>query len=264
MDLKAILTLTENVVREAGAYIQSQRVGFDNSFVNDKSLNQLVSYVDVETEKLLVSKLSDILPKAGFIGEETATDSILSQDFTWVIDPLDGTTNFIHGLPVYCVSVGLLHFNVPVLGIVFEMNRNEMFTAYKDGGAFLNGKKINVTQTQKLNETLIATGFPYYDFENMKSYLNVLTELMKSTRGLRRMGSAAVDLAYTACGRFDAFFEYSLSPWDVAGGACIVKEAGGTVMDFRGGENYLFGKEIIACNPFVAKKILNLIQSKFY
>jgi len=264
MDLKLLLEKAIPTVLQVGEFIKQERIGFDAHKVSDKSLNQLVSYVDIEAEKQLVEGLSKVLPSAGFIGEEGTSTQTHNTEYTWVIDPLDGTTNFIHGLPVYCISVGLLHEKEPVIGIVFEMNRNELFTAYQNGGAWLNKQQISVTKTPNLKDTLLATGFPYYDFDKTQSYLKVLNHLMKNTRGLRRMGSAAVDLAYTACGRFDAYFEYSLSPWDVAGGACLVKEAGGIVCDFKGEDNYLFGKEILACNPFIAEELKRLLWEGFY
>jgi myo-inositol-1(or 4)-monophosphatase len=149
------------------------------------------------------------------------------------------------------------------MGIVCEVNRQEIFYAIKNEGAFLNGKKISCSSTEKLTDSLLATGFPYYDFDRRDAYLKLLGELMPKSRGIRRLGSAALDLAYTACGRFDAFFEYSLAPWDVAAGAFIVEEAGGIVTDFTGGDNYLYGKEIIATNRGINKEMSELLMSHF-
>ncbi len=146
-----------------------------------------------------------------------------------------------------------------VLGVVYEVNRDECFYAWKDGGAFLNGKEIQVSSTEKLNDSLLATGFPYYDYNRSNEYFELLKKLAQSSRGIRRIGSAAVDLVYTACGRFDVFFEYSLHPWDVAAGAFIVQQAGGLVSDFKGEKNWLFGKEIIASNPLIRNEFHSLL-----
>jgi len=245
MDFEKIKGKTIELAREVGIYIQQEAMGFDHQRVEEKGLNDLVSYVDKTAEKKLVQGLKIILPDAGFITEEgTATSN--KEDYLWIIDPLDGTTNFTHGLPIYAISIALMHHDEIVAGVVYELNKDEMFWAVKGGGAWLNDKQIQVSARAKLSESLLATGFPYYDFEQMAAYLNILNELMQSTHGLRRMGSAAVDLAYVACGRFEGFFEYNLKSWDVAAGCLLVKEAGGQVTDFSLGDNFLFGKEIIA------------------
>ena len=162
---------------------------------------------------------------------------------------------------MYSVSVGLAKNQEIIAGVVYIPVLNECFYAFKNGGAFLNDKKIGVSKTVKLNDTLIATGFPYYDFNKMDGYLNILKYLLQNTRGVRRMGSAAIDLAYVACGRFDSFFEYSLHPWDVAAGSLLVKEAGGKVSDFKNGNNYLFGQEIITSNANIHDEVQELIKT---
>jgi myo-inositol-1(or 4)-monophosphatase len=263
MNLTELLTQTIRIVQETGTFIQTSAFTFNSDTIVDKSLNQLVSEVDIQAENMLVRGLSKLQVDAGFIGEENTISLDNSKDYQWIIDPLDGTTNFLHGLPVYCISVALAFQGKPILGVILELNKNELFYATKGGGAFLNEKKIKVTDTQNLNKTLIATGFPYYNFEAMEAYLDVLNELMRNTRGLRRLGSAAVDLAYTACGRFDGFFEWGLSPWDVAAGIIIVQEAGGSVTDFENQQNYLFGKSIIAGNPTISLQLQQIIAKKF-
>jgi len=263
MNLPELLTQTIRIVQETGTFIQTSAFTFNSDTIVDKSLNQLVSEVDIQAENMLVRGLSKLQVDAGFIGEENTISLDNSKDYQWIIDPLDGTTNFLHGLPVYCISVALAFQGKPILGVILELNKNELFYATKGGGAFLNEKKIKVTDTQNLNKTLIATGFPYYNFEAMEAYLDVLNELMRNTRGLRRLGSAAVDLAYTACGRFDGFFEWGLSPWDVAAGIIIVQEAGGSVTDFENKQNYLFGKSIIAGNPAISLQLQQIIAKKF-
>ena len=195
--------------------------------------------------------LRKILPEAGFITEEGMVQQTDSQEFAWIIDPVDGTTNYMHGLPVFAISIALQQNDKIISGVVYEINRDECFTAWLNGGAYLNEKPIKVSSAKYLKDSLIATGFPYYDFELMDNYINILKELMRKSHGLRRFGAAAVDLAYTACGRFEGFFEYNLKPWDVAAGTLIVQEAGGKVTDFKGGEDFVFGRELIAgCGMF--------------
>lgn len=260
------------LAKETGSFIQEQRGKITSSHVEVKSLNSLVTYVDKQSEKRLVKGLKKILPEAGFITEE---ETVLNErkEYTWIIDPLDGTTNFIHGVPCYCISIGLYFSSsggnkgrTPgelLIGVIYDPNREEMFYATKNGGAFLNGKKISVTNGKHLKDSLLVTGFPTHDYSRMKEYIELFRYLMKHTRGLRRMGSAAIDLAYVACGRFDAFYEYSLSPWDVAGGILIVQEAGGKVSDFNGGNNFLFGKEIIASNTRTHNELLRSAKKFF-
>lgn len=259
MNLKLITEKIVEISKSAGDYLLQEISKISAESVETKSLNSLVTYVDKNTEKLLVDQLLNLLPEAGFIAEEGTSDK-KGAIYNWIIDPLDGTTNFIHGLPMYSVSVGLSKNNEIIAGVVYIPSLKECFHAYQNGGAFLNNKKIQVSNTEKLSDTLIATGFPYYDFGKMDGYLKVLKHLLQNTRGMRRMGSAAIDLAYVACGRFDSFFEYSLHPWDVAAGSLLVKEAGGFVNDFKSGENYLFGQEIIASNANVHAEIQELIK----
>ena len=248
MDPVEICSKTADLIRVVGEFIKEESTTFDYHSVEEKGLNDLVSYVDKQAEKQLVEGLKEILPGCGFITEE-GTAKHQQEQYIWVVDPLDGTTNFTHGLPIYAVSVALMKDSELIVGIVYEINKKEMFSATKSGGAFCNGEAIKVSQRPTLNQSLLATGFPYYNFEGMNKYLQILSDFMKGTHGLRRMGSAAVDLVYVACGRFEGFFEYNLKPWDIAAGALIVTEAGGTVSDFSGGQDFLFGKEIIAAGP---------------
>lgn len=235
------------LVKETGDFIRQEAQNFDKSKIEYKGKNDMVSYVDKEAEKRLVKGLAEILPGSGFIAEE-GTSSKRSDSYNWIIDPLDGTTNFTHGLPIYCISVALMKRNELALGVVYELNRDECFHAAKGAGAYLNHMPIKVSEVKTLENALLATGFPYYDFEQMNKYLKILNDFMQNTHGLRRMGSAAIDLVYTACGRFEGFFEYNLNAWDVAAGALIVQEAGGKVTDFKGGNDFLFGREIVAGN----------------
>ncbi len=250
------------ITKEVGDFILSQRDAIQADNVEVKSLNSLVTYVDQTAEAKIIEGLKKILPEAEFIAEESHTERTQSEWY-WIIDPLDGTTNFIHGIPVYAISIALYHKDQCQLAAVYELSRKEMFHAIKGHGAYLNGSKISVSQNTKLSDSLLATGFPYYDFKHMDEYLKILGEFFETTRGVRRLGSAATDLAYVACGRFDSFFEYGLSPWDVAAGALLVQEAGGVVSDFSNTSDYVFGEEIIASNPKlhleVQKKLRRLV-----
>lgn len=255
--LNELLPHVIDIAKRAGAFIKKERANFSYDKVEIKGLNDLVSYVDKGAEELIVKDLRHLLPGAGFIVEEdTETET---SDYNWIVDPLDGTTNFIHGIPCYAVSIGLEYKNEMLLGVVFEASREECFSAVKDGGAFLNGKQIRVSSRKNLSESLIATGFPIYNFERMENYLNTLRHFMQHTHGLRRIGAASVDLCYVACGRMDAFFEYNLKPWDVAAGGLIVKEAGGTVHDFSGGDNWIFGKETSCTNGLLREEFSGVI-----
>lgn len=246
-DLSQLLKEVEKVAFKAGKFILNERNSVGAEEVELKSLNSLVSYVDKTAEGIIVDGVKPLIDGAGFIAEED-TESQKGERYNWVIDPLDGTTNFLHDIPVFAISIALMDGDEVVLGVVYELGQKEMFSAVKGGGASLNGKSIRVNKTAELKDTLMATGFPYYDFDRMQAFFKLLGSLFTKTRGVRRLGSAATDLAYVACGRFDGFFEYGLSPWDVAAGALLVQEAGGRVSDYTKGENYIFGKEILAAS----------------
>ncbi len=237
-------------------------MNFDARKIEYKGLNDLVSYVDKTAEEHLVANLAELIPDAGFTTEEDTMNS-KGAVFNWIIDPLDGTTNFIHGVPTYSISIALYENDLPVLGVVYEINRGEMFYTYKGGNAFLNNKVIRVSDRSELAISLLATGFPYYNFEKQTQYMTLLSEMMRKTQGVRRIGSAAVDLAYVACGRFDAFFEYNLNSWDVAAGAYLVQQAGGHVLNFNGGNEFMESREILATNALVDDELLEAMQRHF-
>lgn len=257
-ELKRITDLLFEPVSKIGNYMVKEQLKLKDISITHKSLNSLVSNVDVTAEKMIVEELKNILPDAGFLTEE---ETIVTEEkeWTWIIDPLDGTTNFLHNLPHFAISIGLAHKGEMVLGIIYDCSRQEYFSASHEGGAWLNRKQIFVKQNNELKDALLATGFPYYDFDKMDNYLSVLSEMMRSTRGLRRFGSAALDLAWVACGRYDGFFEYGLNPWDVAGGIVLVREAGGEITDFRNGDSVKNGKEILATNKFLHSELLEKI-----
>lgn len=256
---KNLCLQTCEIARTSGKIMAEERKNFDVSKIENKGMHDLVSYVDKESEKRIIAELQKLLPESGFIAEEGTNDT-RGERFNWVIDPLDGTTNFIQGVPVYCVSIGLLDGDELVVGVVYEVGRDECFYAWKNGGAYLNGEKITVSDRSDIHDALLATGFPYSDFSRIEEYIEFLRWAMKNARGVRRLGSAAADLAYVACGRFDAFWEYDLKPWDVAAGALLVKEAGGMVSDYSGGDNYLFGREIVASNSLINRTVLDKIK----
>jgi len=259
IDYKRLCLQVCEIAKLAGEFIRNESHSFSTKSVEVKGLHNFVSYVDKGAEQIIVDRLQKILPDAGFIAEE-GTNTTRGERFNWVIDPLDGTTNFIHGLPPYAVSIGLLDDNCPVLGVVYEITQDDCFYAWKDSQAYLNGKEIRVSDKEKVQDALIATGFPYYDYHLLRPYINCLEYFLQNSHGVRRLGSAAVDLAYVACGRFEAFYEYGLNPWDVAGGAFILQQAGGRSSDFSGGNNYIFGKELVAANSTIFDEFLGIIQ----
>ncbi|WP_310396099.1 inositol monophosphatase family protein [Hymenobacter sp.] len=250
--------------RTTAEFIRQEAATFDRSKVEHKGVHDLVSYVDQETERRLVAGLRQLLPAAGFITEEGTTGpDTHTEKFTWIIDPLDGTTNFVHGLPVYSISVALLHHQELVVGVVHEVNRDESFRAVQGGGAFCNEQPIRVSDIPDLNSALIATGFPYKDFGKMSAYLQVLGAFMSRSHGVRRLGSAAVDLAYVAAGRCESFFEFNLNAYDVAAGILLVREAGGHVTAFLEDGDPLFGREVVASNGHVHGEMQQTIR-KFW
>jgi len=262
MNLNNLTNQVIEIAKQAGDFIRQQRKTFTPDKIEFKGLNDLVSYVDKTAEQQIVAALTKVLPEAGYLTEEK-TINRTGDRYNWIIDPLDGTTNFIHGLPVFSVSIALQEYDELVLGVVYEINQDECFYAWKDAPAYLNGNEIRVSSSTAINQSLLATGFPYYDFSKQPAYINLFTELMKSCHGLRRLGSAAVDLAYTACGRFDGYYEYNLNPWDVAGGLVIVRQAGGDVVNFKGGSEVLKTRELLATNGKITGEMLAAIQKYF-
>ena len=260
MDLEKICSQVVELSRNTGEFIKGELNSFSQNHIEVKGVHNFVSYVDKSSEQQIVTSLSKLLPAAGFIAEE-GTGKPSETGLNWVIDPLDGTTNFIHGLPPFAISIALMEGDEVILGVIHEISLNETFWAWRGSDAFLNGNKIRVTNINTVNDSLIATGFPYYDYDRIVPFFKTMEHFMRHSHGLRRLGSAATDLAYVACGRFEAFYEYSLQPWDVAAGALIVQQAGGTVSDFSGKKNYIFGKEIIATNSHIQSEFQEIVKS---
>ena len=263
MNLDQIRHQTIAVAQEAGAFMQQEAKLFNTSSIEYKGKNDLVSYVDKETEKIIVAGLRQIVPDAGFITEEGTTDVGRADIYNWVIDPVDGTTNYVHGLPVYSSSIALMKKDEVVVGVVNDPAREECFHAIQGGPAYCNDQEIKVSPITTLAHSLLTTGFPYSTFDTMSVYMKVLEDLMTQTQGIRRMGSAALDLAYVACGRFEGFFEFGLKPWDVAAGVLLVQQAGGSVSTFTGTDDYIFGGEMIAGGP-VREELRKAVEAIWY
>ena len=263
LDYRQICYSTKELTKRVAAFIKNEAGQVSEQQIQDKDHNSLVSYVDETAERMLVDGLSKIMPAATFITEEKTVENTKSA-LQWIIDPLDGTTNFLHGIPIYSVSVALVVKDEPVVGVVHEVNQDENFYAYQGGGAFLNDQPIKVKSTPMLANALIATGFPGRSFEHLTAYEKTMNVLMQSTRGIRRLGSAAVDMAYVACGRFDGYFEYGINAWDIAGGILLVKEAGGTVTNFSGGPEALYTGEMLATNGHIHDSFLAILRNHYH
>jgi myo-inositol-1(or 4)-monophosphatase len=254
-----ILSNAVKAAREAGRIINraSNDVGALN--IQSKSINDFVSEVDHAAEAAIIHILKDAYPDHGFLGEESG-DTNKEAENIWIIDPLDGTTNFLHNFPQYCVSIALQQNGVLTQAVIYDPVRNDLFTATKGRGAFLNDKRIRVSNRAKLQQSLIGTGFPFRDFTHLDTYLAMMKDMIKKTTGIRRPGSAALDLAYVAAGYTDGFFEINLSAWDIAAGGLLVQEAGGMVGDFEGNESWLQTGNIVAANPKVFAQMLQTLE----
>lgn len=264
MDLQKLKEEVILLCEEVGAFIRNEAENFDLSRIEQKTaFNNLVSYVDKEAERRLVATLQKLFPQAAFITEEGTVEQTLNSEYHWIIDPLDGTTNFLHGLPIYAISVGLTRNGVPILGVIYHIVRKESFHAIEGGPAYCNSQVIRVSDVSSLRESLLATGFPYHHSAKKEAYLDIIKDMLEQSHGIRRLGSAAIDLAYVAAGRLEGFFEYNLNAWDIAAGLLIVKQAGGAVTDFSGGTNVLYGKELCASNGAIQPEMLNLIQHRW-
>ncbi len=259
MNLETITQQVVDISREVGDFIRQERKNFDHDRVEQKKgFNDLVSYVDKEAEEKFVKALKKVVPEAGFIAEEGTAEA--AEEYNWVIDPVDGTTNYLHSLPIYSTSVALIKGEELLSGVVYEIGADECFYAHQESDAFLNGDSIKVSQAKSLKESLLATGFPYRGEQKMDNFMEMFKTFMANTHGVRRLGSAAADLVYVACGRLEGFYEFNLNPWDLAAGALIVKQAGGKVTNFSGKNEYLFSGEIFASNSLIHKETLEVLK----
>ena len=259
MNLENICKQTCDLAIEVGKFMANEQHKINDKVIEVKGMNDFVTYVDKSAELKIVEKLKKILPEAGYITEE-GTETIQKDIYNWIVDPLDGTTNFIHGVFPYAVSIALKKNDEIVVGVVYEVSQDECFYAWKGSPAFLNEKEINVSKAPKIKDSLLATGFPYNDHSRLSPFLKLTEFFILNSHGIRRPGSAATDLVYVACGRYDGFYEYTLSPWDVAAGALILQQAGGKVSDFSGGDNYIFGREIIGSNALIFDECLTVVK----
>jgi myo-inositol-1(or 4)-monophosphatase len=227
-----------------------------------KTSNDFVTEVDKAAEAAIIGILREAYPDYGVLAEESgAVDASESgKDYQWVVDPLDGTTNFIHGFPHYAVSIALTCKGQPQQAVVYDVVRNELFTASKGGGAYLNERRIRVTRRDRMEQALLGTGFPFREFEHVDAYLAVLKDLARRAAGIRRPGSAALDLAYVACGRLDGFWEFGVMPWDIAAGCLLITEAGGLVSDLSGGDRHLKTGNVVAGTPKIFAQVLQAID----
>lgn len=257
-EIKLLTKEVTELARTIGHSIKQEIVKIKEQDVVEKGKSNFVTYVDKAAEETIVEKLRSLFPEAGFLTEEKT--ALEQKDYMWIIDPLDGTTNFIHRIPLFSVSIALQRKGETIAGVVYEPNLDECFYAWEGSKAYLNDQELEVSDSGNLSGSLIATGFPYNKDQKLKNYMALLLDLLETTHGIRRLGSAAVDLAYVAAGRYEAFYEYGLHPWDIAAGAFIVQQAGGKVTDFSGGNNYMKDMGITATNAAIHQQLLTKIQ----
>jgi myo-inositol-1(or 4)-monophosphatase len=255
-----MLNIAVKAARRAGDIIVQASRNLDLLNISKKSHSDFVSEVDRAAEDAIIRILRESYPDHAILAEESgASGDTLNTEFQWIIDPLDGTTNFLHGFPQYSVSIALKHKDVLSKAVVYNPNNNELFTASKGGGAYLNNQRLRVSKRLRLEDCLIGTGIPFRDLTHMDAYLNIFKDIIPRVAGIRRPGSAALDLSYVAAGRYDGFWEIGLAPWDMAAGVLMIKEAGGLVGDLEGDDTYLESGQILAGNPKIFSQLLQII-----
>lgn len=261
MELAALTEKVRELAVETGAFIRNERKKFSRDKVEKKHAHDYVSYVDKESERRIVSRLKELLPEAGFIAEE-GTGSLTDETYCWVVDPLDGTTNFIHDNAPYCVSIALRNREEFLIGVVYEICRDECFWTYKGSPSFLNGNEIHVSAISDPDDTFLALGFPYNVHDYKPTAIHLVNQCYGRISGLRLLGAAAAELCYVAAGRFDARIEACLGPWDIAAGSLILLNAGGKITDFKGGNTYVSGHQIVASNGKIHDFLLDIIDKQ--
>jgi myo-inositol-1(or 4)-monophosphatase len=255
-----MLTTAIEAAKEAGKFLKYSVGRVRNIQVKQGEERNLVSEIDKSSEAKIIAIIKRKYPSHAILAEESgASPDSSGSDYKWVIDPLDGTTNFLHGVPIFCVTIGIEYKGEIVAGVVYDPNLDELFTAEKGSGAFLNGKRLKVTSTSQLIHSLLVTGFPYDIAQNPDNAIGHFVNFLVEGQGIRRLGSAALDLAYVAAGRFDGFWEVNLNPWDMAAGVLFVREAGGKVTDFAGGESTIYKKHVLATNGAIHDAMLNVL-----
>jgi len=265
-NLHPMLNVAVKAARAAGAIINRGALDVESVRISQKQVNDFVTEVDHASEHAIIETLMTAYPGHGILAEESGTQhGAKDSDYVWIIDPLDGTTNFIHGFPVYCVSIALMVRGKVEQACIYDPTRNDLFTATRGRGAYVNERRMRVSKRSDLRQCLVSTGFPFRPGDNFNLYLRMMSEVMQRTAGLRRPGAAALDLAYVAAGFTDGFFETGLSPWDVAAGSLLVTEAGGLIGNFTGESNFLEQKECVAGNPRVYGQLVGMLSkySKF-
>ncbi|MGD9942513.1 MAG: inositol monophosphatase family protein [Burkholderiaceae bacterium] len=265
-----MLNVAVRAARRAGRIINRASLDLDTLKVARKQRNDFVTEIDHAAEKAIIETLLTAYPDHSILAEESghltrgaaasADDRIDSAEFAWIIDPLDGTTNFIHGFPQYAISIGLMQRGVMTQGVIYDPTRDELFTASKGRGAFLNDRRVRVSSRYRLDDALIGTGFPYRKLDRLDEYIAMFRAVTERAGGVRRPGAAALDLAYVACGRLDGFFEMGLMPWDVAAGSLLITEAGGLIGDFSGEPRHLFGDQVVCGAPKIFVAMLALLR----
>jgi len=258
-----MLTIAVKAARRAGAIINRAARDVDVLAVVRKRHNDFVTEVDKAAEQAIIETLRRPYPEHAILAEESgasARSSDQPSEYTWIIDPLDGTTNFIHGFPQYCVSIGLQHKGVLTHGVVYDPAKNELFTASRGRGAFLNERRLRVSRRDRLADALIGTGFPFRDLAGLDEYLAMMREVTQRTAGIRRAGAAALDLAYVAAGRLDGFWEIGLSPWDIAAGILLVRESGGFISEIAGGHKMIESGSVLAANAHLHLPLGDLLK----
>jgi myo-inositol-1(or 4)-monophosphatase len=255
-----MLNIAIKAARAAGSIINRAALDLDVLKIGRKGPNDFVSEVDRAAEMAIINILLEAYPGHGILAEESGREhGAQNSEFVWIIDPLDGTTNFLHGFPVYAVSIALAHRNVVQQAVVYDPTRNDLFYASKGRGAFLNDRRLRVSKRLRLGDSLIGTGFPFRKGDNFKRYVKMFEEVMQSCAGLRRPGAAALDLCYVAAGYYDGFFETGLSPWDIAAGSLMITEAGGLIGNFTGESDFLHQREVVAGNPKVYGQLVQIL-----
>ena len=258
--LHPMLNIAVKAARAAGAIINRAALDLDLLQVGSKGPNDFVTEVDRAAEAAIIDILLEAYPDHGILAEESGRErGNRRSEFVWIIDPLDGTTNFLHGFPVYAVSIALAHRGVVQQAVVYDPTRNDMFFASRGRGAFLNDRRLRVSKRTRISDALIGTGFPFRKGDNFKRYVKMFEEVMQSCAGLRRPGAAALDLCYVAAGYYDGFFETGLNPWDVAAGSLIITEAGGLIGNFTGEADFLYQREVVAGNPKVYGQLVQIL-----
>ncbi|VVD85893.1 inositol monophosphatase [Pandoraea pneumonica] len=256
-----MLNIAVKAARAAGKIINRATLDLDTVKVSKKQHNDFVTEVDKAAEQAIIDVLLQAYPDHAILAEESGEEHGNSgSEFQWIIDPLDGTTNFIHGMPYYCTSIALAHKGIVTQAVIYDPTRNELFTASRGRGAYIDGKRIRVSRRDRLADGLIGTGFPFRDLQGVENYLKMFGTMTEHCAGIRRPGAAALDLAYVAAGRMDGFFEQGLNPWDMAAGSLLVSEAGGLVGNYTGESDFLFEGEILAGNPKIYAQMVKLLE----